>query len=83
MVVRRALVARLMAERPICEVPWCSRRSDDVHEPLTRARGGDFLDESNCRCVCRIHHDEIGQEPAWAYELGFLRHSWDRGREGA
>jgi len=75
---RRALVARLLAERPQCEVPWCLNESTDIHEPLTRARGGSILDESNCRAVCRMHHDLIHlDEPAWAYELGFLKHSWD------
>lgn len=76
-VQRRALVAGLLAARPWCEVPWCSQRSTAVHEPLTRARGGDILDPANCRCVCDPHHAEIHTEAPWAYELGFLVYSWD------
>ena len=30
------------------------------------------------KAVCRPHHDEITfDEPEWAYDLGFLRHSWE------
>lgn len=75
---RRVLVEGLLSERPWCEVPDCDRRSTDVHEPLTRARGGSILDETNCRAVCAEHHREIHErQPDWAYELGFLRRSWD------
>lgn len=74
---RRKMVARLLEATPWCEVPGCTQRSVDVHEPLTRARGGSIVDESNAKCVCRAHHDELGLEPAWGYELGFLVHSWD------
>lgn len=75
--LRQTLVASLLDERPVCEVPWCHNRSEHVHEPLTRARGGSILDPANCRAVCGAHHDEIHGEPDWAYQLGFLRHSWD------
>jgi hypothetical protein len=61
----------------VCEVPWCKNVANDPHEPLTRARGGSITDPDNVRAVCRSCHDEIGKEPAWAYELGFLRHSWE------
>lgn len=76
--LRRPLVARLLEARPVCEVENCYARSTACHEPLTRARGGSILDPLNIRCVCGPHHTEIHQEPAWAYEQGFLRHSWDR-----
>jgi hypothetical protein len=80
---RGPFVAAMLTERPWCEVPNCTRPSEDVHEPLTRARGGSVLDPDNARCICRTHHREIHDtEPAWAYELGFLRHSWDK-RGGA
>jgi hypothetical protein len=75
---RRKLVDRVLRTRPVCEVPWCIHPSEDVHEPLTRARGGSILDETNTKAVCRMHHDLIHLEPEWAYELGFLVHSWDR-----
>ncbi len=76
-VARRVLVAALMAEHPLCQVPGCHRPSTDIHEALTRARLGSILDPGNCWAVCRPHHDEIHDEPDWAYRLGFLIHSWD------
>lgn len=75
--VRRAM---LLAKYPgivLCEVPYCNRVADDAHEPLTRARGGSITDPENVKAVCRPHHDEITfEEPEWAYDLGFLAHSW-------
>lgn len=76
-VQRRVLVAALMAEYPVCQVPGCHRPSTDPHEPLTRARGGSIVDPINVVVICRRHHGEIHGEPAWAYTLGFLAHSWD------
>ena len=76
---RRPLVAALLAERPICE--RCGTNpSDDVHEVLSRARGGSILSESNCVAVCRSCHIWIGLNPAKATEEGWLAHSWDRDR---
>jgi hypothetical protein len=77
-VVRRRLVAELLAERPRCEFPNCARRSVDVHELLSRARGGDILDREHCRCLCRAHHDWITTHPAEAEASGWARHSWER-----
>lgn len=78
---RRAMVAALWPERPRCKVPGCPRLADDVHEPLTRARGGSITDPGNAVPLCRPHHDEVTFRPeselGWAYELGLLAHSWD------
>jgi hypothetical protein len=77
-VVRRRMLAELGAVRgPTCEVPWCRRRWVDGHEPMTRGRGGSIVDPSNCKLVCRRHNEELTMEPAWGYEIGFLRHSWE------
>lgn len=74
---RRAMLQAMFPERPLCAVPWCMRWADDAHEPLTRARGGGICDLQNVLPVCRPCHDVITfEEPEWAYELGFLRHSW-------
>jgi hypothetical protein len=74
---RRAMLQAKYPGRPMCEVPWCNKWADDAHEPLTRARGGSITDPGNVKVICRPHHDEITfTEPAWAYELGFLVHSW-------
>lgn len=77
-VTRRAIVAGLFAEPSVCEVPWCTERATDPHEPLTRARGGDILDRDNIRKVCHPHNVMFASdEQPWMYELGFLIHSWD------
>jgi hypothetical protein len=81
---RRAMLQVLYPEPPQCVVPSCGRLADDAHEPLTRARGGSITDPSNVAPLCRPHHDEITRtEPAWAYQLGLLRHSWDHGDDAA
>jgi len=78
-ITRRAIVAEMFAEPSICEVPWCTERATDPHEPLTRARGGDILDRSNIRKVCHPHNVMFASdEQPWMYELGFLVHSWDK-----
>ena len=78
---RAAMADRLWPDRRegtvMCEVPWCTLPADDVHEPLTRARGGSITDEANARATCRGHNDELTLEPEWGYRLGFLKHSWD------
>lgn len=74
---RRAMLQAKYPGITLCEVPYCNRVADDAHEPLTRARGGSITDPGNVKAVCRPHHDEITfEEPDWAYELGFLKHSW-------
>ena len=81
MVERRALVARLLAEKPHCEArieDRCTRWSVDVHEIISRARGGSILDPANCMTLCRACHSFITDNPQWAYNAGFSRHSWER-----
>jgi hypothetical protein len=76
---RRAMKERRWpdGERPRCARPGCPRLADDLHEILTRARGGSITDEANTVPLCRQDNDELTLEPAWGYELGLLRHSWD------
>lgn len=83
---RRDLVKRLLSERPRCEFPtilgeqtvkMCHRASRDLHEVLSRGRGGSFLDESNILCLCREHHEWIGANPVEANRLGVWSHSWE------
>jgi hypothetical protein len=79
---RRAMISRLWPERPQCGRPGCTRMADDVHEPLTRARGGSITDSANAVPLCRLCHDEVTFAPesqlGWAYEAGLLIHSWER-----
>ncbi|MEU8378863.1 hypothetical protein [Streptosporangium sp. NPDC048865] len=76
---RRTMAAALFPDGPPqCAVPDCSRRADDLHEPLTRGRGGSITDPDNAEPLCRPHHDEVTfTEPDWAYDLGLLIHSWE------
>lgn len=50
----------------------------DVHEPKTRARGGNYLDPDECVLLCRKHHDWVHDHPTEATELGLLIASWDQ-----
>ena len=77
---RRAMADRLWPDRREgtvmcgCGRPECHRRADDLHEPLSRARGGAITDEGNCIPLARECHDEITLGPAWAYLAGLLKH---------
>lgn len=78
---RRDMVQTVFPERPPCAVPWCGQLADDVHEPLTRARGGAINDPANAVPLCRSCHDLITFTPeselGWAYRIGLLKHSWE------
>lgn len=82
MVVRRALVQRLLAERPRCEalVKCHGARSVDVHERLTRARGGSITDpdQAHMITVCRRCHSWITENPAAATFRRLMLPSWHR-----
>lgn len=84
---RRAMVTALYPDRPQCARPGCPRMADDIHEPLTRARGGSITDPGNQKPLCRPCHDEVTFAPestlGWAYDAGLLVHSWDADRTGA
>lgn len=79
---RRRFVHNVLNDRPRCEAGAlvrihdrghrCFGYSTDVHEVLTRARGGDILDPENVRAICRRCHDWIHEHPAAALELGLL-----------
>jgi hypothetical protein len=77
---RRAMAAAMFGgETPLCWLPWCGAWADDLHEPLSRARGGSITDPGNALPLCRPHHDQVTFRPEseipWAYRLGVLRHS--------
>jgi hypothetical protein len=64
---------------PAVVLDACRWFADDLHEPLTRARGGSITDEDNQTPLCRSCHDVITFRPeselGWAYDLGLLAHS--------
>jgi hypothetical protein len=97
---RRALVERVLAQRPTCEAPSHLRaivhglpredqdevvgalrasgpycRSSEVHEVLSRARGGSIVDESNVMALCHIHHAWVTAHPRLATMAGLMRSS--------
>ena len=80
MVGRRALVADLLAARPVCEAGWaCSgAKAVDVHERLKRSRGGNILDPDQAHMVtlCRACHELTEAEPAEATRRRLLLPSW-------
>jgi 5-methylcytosine-specific restriction endonuclease McrA len=81
-VARRALVARLLTERPHCEIRWdarCTVRATEVDEVLLRSRGGSILDEDNCQTTCRPCHRAKTEHPAEAQRRGLTRSSWEAG----
>lgn len=50
----------------------------DVHEPLTRARGGNPLDPDQCVLLCHFHHRAVHDNPDRSHELCLLKHAWER-----
>ena len=96
---RKAMVAAAFPERPLCVVyelaqahpgtvpagvlESCGRWADDVHELLSRARGGSITDRANVAPPCRPCHTAITPGPDWAQRLGLVKHSWPEGGEVA
>lgn len=77
---RRKVAHATFGRNPLCHRPGCTAPAVDCHEPLTRARGGSITDPNNMVPLCRPCHDELTfTEPAWAYEIGVLIHSWSGG----
>lgn len=82
-VKRRRLVADLLAERGSCEagIPeMCTGRAVDVHELLSRARGGSILDPDGLLVLCRRCHDHVTVHPVWAEAHGLAMATGQRSR---
>ena len=77
---RRAMADRLWPDRREgtvmcgCGRQSCNRRADDLHELLSRGRGGSITDEANVTPLARECHDEITLGPDWAYAAGLIKH---------
>jgi hypothetical protein len=79
---RRQVIDEILKTRTMCEAStriWnvdrahrCFRIPWDVHEPLTRARGGSITDPANMMVVCRPCHDWIHTHPQLATQVGLL-----------
>lgn len=69
---RGPLVADFLDRHPTCE--RCGRhRATEVHEVLSRGRGGSVLDESNLKALCHDCHRFVTEHPQEATVEGLLR----------
>ena len=81
--LRQQMVRAELARRGLCEAGAVITHAGptargpggavELHEPLTRARGGAILDPANTIAICRSCHDWIHVNPAAATDLGLLR----------
>ena len=86
-------------DRPLCAVyvargtiglpplDGCARWADNLHEPLTRARGGSITDPGNVLPSCDPCNGALSSIPesqlGWARRLGLLKGSkWDCAPDG-
>lgn len=51
----------------------CPLRADDVHEIVSRARGGSITDPANLLPLCRTHHRWVTEHPIEAEKLGLSK----------
>jgi len=59
---------------PLCEMDGCTSRFNlDLHEIVSRARGGSLTDPENLAVLCRPHHDWVTTNPKAATAAGWLR----------
>lgn len=63
-------VGRALAE--ISSMPGCGY-ADDLHEIVSRARGGSIVDPENVVPLCREHHRWVTEHPLEAEKLGLSR----------
>ena len=75
--MRIPLVKQMLADNPIC-VRCGTNPSVDVHEIVSRARGGSITDPLNLVCLCRLCHGWVTTHPKEAEAEGWSAHSWER-----
>jgi hypothetical protein len=69
-----------MADAVFGDSPWCAIRwghgcrgfADDLHEVLSRGRGGSITEAANTLPGCRWCHTQVTTHPAEAEARGFL-----------
>ena len=86
---RARMVSEELAKRELCEAgsiiylhgkqARCAGLAVELHEPLTRARGGSILDPDNTVAICRNCHRWIHDHPEAATELGLLKSQHEQG----
>lgn len=55
----------------MCGKPFSHYLQPDIHERLSRARGGSITDPNNFVALCRPCHSHITRHPAWAEANGW------------
>jgi 5-methylcytosine-specific restriction endonuclease McrA len=68
-VERRSIVSRLLSERS-CE--RCGDAGHDVHEKVSRGRGGSIVEITNLVVLCRTCHRFVTDNPIQAESEGWL-----------
>lgn len=65
--------ADYLAEHQFCEMAgsMCVGRPLDIHERLSRGRGGSITDPANFVALCRPCHDHVTRNPTWAEDNGW------------
>lgn len=51
-------------------------RSTEVHEVLSRARGGSIVEDDNVKALCHLHHRWVTEHPRLATVAGLSRSRW-------
>lgn len=72
--IRRGARAEYLALQQWCEMcgrPWGPYNQPEIHERLSRARGGSITNPNNFVALCHEDHALITREPAWAEAEGW------------
>lgn len=63
-------------DRVLAALRGCTWQSTEVHELLSRARGGSIVDDSNTASLCHTCHAWVTTEPRLAKLAGLQRSRW-------
>lgn len=63
-------------DRVVAALRGCTWRSTEVHEMLSRARGGSIVDDSLACALCHTCHRWVTTEPRLATMAGLQRSRW-------
>ena len=63
-------------DRVLAALRGCTWQSSEVHELLSRARGGSIVEDANVASLCHICHAWVTTEPRLATMAGLQRSRW-------
>lgn len=75
----RPIVGRLVGkdrDRVLAALRGCTWKSTEVHELLSRARGGSIVEDDNVASLCHGCHGWVTTEPRLATMAGLQRSRW-------